>query len=240
MKNNNDFLTTSKLIINGFTLNPIRNKNDLKNIIKSLCNNYTKDHVCDFDGETIHKNYLKKQVGEIYVEEKIIEEELSYIGFVILENGYFTLTIKKNVFPSEILFDLYLEEKILDFQIIIDHLSCPAKANHVDGLGMFDYAYSLTYNTKHESKLYKDIKENCNYEYYTEDLNSLKNAECYFCSRPPEFFIFYNLPRKTIFVCKNHKNFGTQEEISSKDKEEYVLKEIKINGKIFQKNIKKH
>jgi hypothetical protein len=47
-----------------------------------------------------------------------------------------------------------------------------------------------------------------------------------------------NITREGNRICINSFVSGTQEEINSKDKEEYILEEIEINNTIFQKNIK--
>lgn len=268
MRNNSDFDAYTKLFIQGFTINPNKNINNFKNIIEGLCNYYKKSHVCDFDGETIHDNFLGKQVDHIHVQEIISKSESGRIGFVNLQNGYFVLKIIDSVYPAEIQFDLFLNEKLLDFQIIIDHLSAPALP--FDGLGMFDYSYNISHFTKKNNILAKDNKQIATYninKFYNEDehkdsivnneeykiiLNQLKEIECYFCNVLPVYCIFYGLPRKVVLVCENHKNVGSNKELNASedlDKDirilennfnnhKYELKVYDYNDKIYGKNVK--
>lgn len=247
MKNNADFEVCTKLFIQGFTINPNKNLVMFKDMIIGLCNSYSLKHYCDFDDNTIHMNYLGKQIGKIHVEEIISEKESGRIGFVNLENGYFVLKIIDNVYPSEIYFDLYLNEKLTDFQIIIDHLSAPAVP--LDGFGMFDYSYNVNYFTKNENKISKHnktespyfINDSYNSEKHNKNiledkeykliLNKLKEIECYFCSNIPTFVVFYGLPRKTIFVCKKHKKYGSSKELGSSKEDG---DDIRMLGNIFK------
>lgn len=208
-----DYPIATKLIINGFTINPIKDVKTLSNFLKGLCG-YGKKHACDFvDHTIIHTNYLKKQIGEAkidYVENKKFS---GLIAYVLLVNGYFVIKIQNNIYPAEIQFDLYLDEKMLDPYIILDHLSCPALPH--DGLGMFDYQYSLSYVTKPRSILSKKSKKVS----YVKDINSfqivlseLEKSSCYFCDTVAENFIFFDTPRKIVLSCKDHLELGTTRE----------------------------
>lgn len=221
MNNNNDFEIGTKLFITGFSINPVKDPQMLHQIIKGLCN-YESVHLCDFGNITEHKNYLGDLVGNIKVD--YIEEDKfkGVIGFACLTNGYFVLKIYDNVYPAEIQFDLYLNEKMDDAQIILDHLSSPS--GPFDGLCIFDYQYSLSYITKPKNILNKYNKNNAPYvvneaynsklhqqsvienKFYGVQLNELTNPQCYFCKDMPVIFKLYDNPRKIILVCNNHAN----------------------------------
>lgn len=247
MRNNLDFNVSTKLFISGFTINPNKNLSCFKDIISGLCNYYKKNHICDFDGETVHVNFLGQQIGELYVQEIMSDNESGRIGFVNLENGYFVLKIVDSVYPAEIQFDLFLNEKMTDFQIIIDHLSSPSLP--FDGLGMFDYSYNISYFTKKNNIITKENKNiapyDINEEYdfdkhqnyinnnkeYSIVLNQLKEIECYFCKSLPKYSIFYGLPRSIVFVCENHKDVGSNKELNASNEFD---KDIRLLGDIFK------
>lgn len=60
---------STHLIINGFTLNPVKDQIVFNQLIISLCSIYEKKHVCDHVREyhnekyVIHENYLGKLIG---------------------------------------------------------------------------------------------------------------------------------------------------------------------------------
>lgn len=55
---------TTRLIINGFTINPIKDTYALKIFIDSLCSIYDNNHLCDLGTGIVHQNYLGKQIAE--------------------------------------------------------------------------------------------------------------------------------------------------------------------------------
>lgn len=219
MHNNKDFEIGTRLFITGFTINPVKDTNVLYKIIKGLFS-YNKTHLCDFGNITEHQNFLGSLVGDIKVDYITSPLFNGVIGSANMDNGYFTLKIYDNVYPAEIQFDLYINSKVLDIQIILDHLSSPA--GPFDGLCMFDYQYSLSYITKRSSILNKNNKNTAAYElnepyseimhqesvtnnvFYEIKLNELKNPECYFCKKNPIMFKLYDNPRKLILVCEDH------------------------------------
>jgi len=243
---NKDIDVFSKLVIQGFTINPIKDKHSFKDIIFGLCTCYKEFHICDYGENPItHKNYLGKLVFDNIFVDYIDNKKNGIISFVVLENGYFTITLKYDVYPAEIVFDLFLYEKILDISIILDHLSAPPTKS--DGFGMFDYTYSLSYITKNKNILQKDqnqvllsneglsnnLKNKINHD---ETLNELKNIECYFCNNKATINIFFDTPRKVVMACDIHKNNGSTKEIEFNGK--YDLEVIKINGIEYGKNVK--
>lgn len=287
MHNNLDFEVSTKLFIRGFSINANQDIDSFKNIIKSLCDNYEDQHVCDFDDTVIHNNFLGKRTGEVYVEKifsnnpkslnlqntstsgpsragsfvenssnKDIFQELGFIGFVNLDNGYFILKLINNVYPAEIQFDLYLNNKVTDFQIIIDHLSAPGLPT--DGLGMFNYSYNVSYFTNQDSIISKYNKTVAPYKInnYNKDnsntviLNQLKEIECYFCNNIAKYSVFYGLPRKIIILCEEHKDLGStkefnfnpdlEDDIRHLESYKYKLVVEKNNFGSYSKNVKEN
>ena len=51
-------------MINGFTINPIKDEHLFEMLINSLCEIYDQKHFCDHRPGIIHKNYLGKQIGK--------------------------------------------------------------------------------------------------------------------------------------------------------------------------------
>lgn len=221
MHNNKDFEIGTKVFITGFTINPVKDPQVLYKIIEGLLS-YDKKHLCDFGNITEHENFLGSLVGDIkvdYIENKLFK---GAIGYANMDNGYFTLKIYDSVYPSEVQLDLYINSKVLDIQIILDHLSSPA--GPFDGLCIFDYQYSLSYISKRHNILNKNNKNIAAYdlnepynqkkhqdsiinnEFYEVKLNELKNPECFFCKNQPSMFKLYDNPRKLILVCDNHLN----------------------------------
>ena len=143
----------SHLVINGFTINPIKDANLLIAFINSLCEIYDKKHVCDHGTKIIHENFLGKQIGTPSVSYISNDAFNGLIGFAALENGYFVIKIWDNIYPAEIQFDLYLDQKMDDCSIIVDHLSCPAKP--YDGMGLFNCTYTLTHSVKNKTFISK-------------------------------------------------------------------------------------
>jgi len=243
----------SHLIINGFTINPIKDIYYLRILINSLCTIYDQAHECDFDSGIVHENYLGKQIGQpsvSYIENATFK---GLIGFAVLENGYFVIKIWDDIHPAEVQFDLYLDAKLPDCDIILDHLSCPVGDRYPfsDGLGLFDCTYSINYITKNESPISRINKktptyfknESFNLEKYSQDpqnysyvLNKFdKPPQCYFCEDNITDLIFSGHPNRIIFVCNEHKKNFHHENISSNFNSKKTIKII--NDKIITKNI---
>jgi hypothetical protein len=215
----------SHLTINGFTINPIKDIHCFTTLINSLCTIYDKEHECDHKIGVMHENYLGKQVGEPSISYIENESFKGLIGFTVLENGYFVIKIWDNIYPAEIQFDLYLDEKIKDCDLIIDHLSCPAQP--YDGMGLFNITYSLNNCIKSKTFISKNnnqippyyvnqpfnIEElNEKKENYYVTLNQLKEIECHFCNEQATNLIFVGIPKKIAAVCKMHLNIGSPRE----------------------------
>lgn len=231
MINHNEKIV-SHLTINGFTINPIKDISCFVTLINSLCTIYNKKHECDHRIGLMHENYLGKQVGEPSVSYIENESFKGLIGFTVLENGYFVIKIWDNIYPAEIQFDLYLDEKIKDCDLIVDHLSCPSKP--YDGLGLFNATYSLnnyvkskTFISKNNNQIppycvnepfnLKDLDEKKENYYYI--LNQLREVECHFCSEQATDLIFYDFPTKIAAVCKSHLSNGSNREFGGKNEQ---------------------
>jgi hypothetical protein len=254
----------SKLIINGFTINPIRDVNCFKQSISGLLDyDYKQKHICDFDGNEVHTNYLNKGKENIFVSDIITENGRGLIGFVSIKNGYYTLRITYDEYPARIQFDLSLDEKMFDPNLIIDHLCAPAVP--FDGFGMFDYTYSLNTILKPKS-IVSDVFNNIRYtnnepfnislfnsdDNYKIILNQLEKIHCYFCENVGEYFGFINESRRVVTVCKEHLNnlnSSHQENGNNfKDKDvrnvrKYINQFVKVldkdkDGNIISKHIK--
>ena len=225
MINHNEKIV-SHLTINGFTINPIKDVGCFTTFINSLCTIYYKKHECDHRIGLMHENYLGKQVGEPSVSYIENESFKGLIGFAVLENGYFVIKIWDNIYPAEVQCDLYLDEKMEDCDLIIDHFSCPAQP--YDGMGLFNTTYSLnnsvkskTFISKDNNKIYpycvnepfskKDFEEKK--ENYYVILNELREIECHFCNQKATDLIFCDFPKKLAAVCKSHMSFGSNREL---------------------------
>lgn len=240
----------SHLVINGFTINPVKDVSYLNVLINSLCTLYDNKHECDLGSGIVHENFLGKQIGEpsvSYVENTTFK---GLIGFAVLENGYFVIKIWDNIYPAEVQFDLYLDKYLPDCDIIIDHLACPVGI--YDGLGIFNVTYSLNHIKKSEppiSKENKNFPKNFNNETfdatkYNKDpqnysfvLNKLKKIECYFCEEQITDLFFADYPNKVIFVCDFHKKIMSYDAPNiSKNLEIKKIKKI-VDNEIITKNI---
>jgi hypothetical protein len=192
----------SRLVLNGFTMNPITHLPFLTDVLRGLAE-YDKNHQCDtgIDGP-IHTNYLGKTIfgpNGVTVTDK---DNNGNIVQGVLENGYYTLRIWDNVYPAKIQFDLFLENDLLDIDLIIDHFSAPGIPQ--DGFGLFDYTYSITKFKEHTSPLQKyNIYKNSQYEIndkiivddssrWIMKLNQLETSQCYFCKENATHWILYN------------------------------------------------
>lgn len=250
---------SSRLIINGFTINPLKDPDVLNVVIMALCSDYDLIHTCDHrldmldeKGEALlHKNYLGKLIDKplvSYVQNKSFQ---GLIGFAILENGYFTIKIWDNTYPAQVQFDLFLDEKMDDCDIILDHLSCPAGA--FDGLGLFNPTYSLTNFTKNDIFVTKNNKQDSAYlinkpfdkEKYDKDpdytftLNEFTKNECHFCKLTAEYLIFHGYPRKVVAVCKSCNREGAGREHGANPNAFFDIRrkeENKIEKIVYEKN----
>lgn len=245
--------------MHGFTINPVTDPEFLKNILRGL-GNYKDIHFCDYGiKNTTHKNYLGEIIGGPFASTVKTSESSGLIAHCMLDNGYYTVRVWNNVFPAEIYFDLFIEEELLDTDLIIDHLCAPAVPN--DGFGMFDYTFSTSKTMMPSSSLSKFSKVESSYivndpvSFIDEDredwevvLNQLKSPECHYCGNAPEHWIFIDddskihLNFKSVLVCGEHKIFGRSREISnesdkdgeldyrtSKNKKKFYMKEIVEN-----------
>lgn len=231
----------TKLIINGFTINPILDEESFKSSLMGIAN-YKDIHFCDYveKQKTIsHKNYLKKRIKSPFVNYLDNKNTRGWVGYQLLENGYYILKFWDNVYPARIQFDLYLDEKMHDADLIIDGLCAPAVP--FDGFGMFDYSYSLSYITKNSSILEKEnftpsykINEPFNYDSYINNiedykitLNQLDKIHCYFCNNDGKYFIFKQNKDSVVPVCKEHKVSGTQKEFGANQEEYEDIRTVK-------------
>jgi hypothetical protein len=231
-------MNSSRFVLHGYTINPITEAKTLHSIINGLCSyEYKISHICDFDPNRVkkHINYLGSPISVAKIEKIQDNDKTGLIATQFLTNGYFTIKIWENITPSLVRFDLYLDEKLDDIDLILDHLTSPAIPD--DGLGLFDYTYSLTHDQFHKHPLQKYDKKMSSYFIndkikYEDDeinwsitLNELDKIECHFCSNaatqwiiisPPwlkegEFGEDYNFI--TVTVCSNCVSRGRKGEI---------------------------
>jgi hypothetical protein len=221
----------TRLNINGFTINPIADKKFLFNIIKGLTE-YDDKHFCDYGKNVIHKNYLGNSAFLPEVSLINENEKTGFVGFCSLTNGYLVIRIFTDTYPATIDFDLVLDDKLEDIDLIIDHLCAPAIPN--DGLGMFDYTYSIKTEKMIDNSLFKDNRCDSSYELNDQIkfldegktewevvLNQLKTIECYYCKDSGTNWIFIDdtsnvhLDFKSVVVCKTHMDRGRIRELSS-------------------------
>lgn len=247
---------STRLILNGFTINPVTHLPHLINIFRGLTEYRTK-HKCDTGSDgPIHTNYLGKSIfGPVGTKiPDIYSDNAGSIVQGILENGYYTCRVWENCYPAKIQFDLFLENDLPDIDLIIDHLSAPAIPQ--DGLGLFDYTYSISNTKEHTTSLqknniYKDSSYHVNklisfetHDNWSVTLNELKTIECYFCNEKPEYWISLNKDNSnphtnyiSVLACPNHKGMGktTEDEYSDKtdqyysneNDQIYIMEEIK-------------
>jgi hypothetical protein len=247
----------TKLVINGFSINPILDENSFMLSTKGIAN-YEDIHLCDYGrdpeetvedyikkGMMSHKNYLGKRIGNPKVNYINNKNTRGWTGYQLIENGYYIIKIWDNFYPARIQFDLYLDEKMDDADLIIDGLCAPAVP--FDGFGMFDYSYSLSYITKPESILEKNDKtssyhlnEPFNIEKYIEEkggyeiiLNQLDTIHCHFCTNDGKYFIFGLNKQSVITVCENHIESGSNKEFGADQKQEIDKRNVSWYGDKF-------
>lgn len=254
----------SKLVINGFTINPIKDKDAFKITLESLFSyEYMEKHLCDLDSKTTHTNFLKKSTLDSTVFYIDNEFEKGLIGFVVLKNGYYTLKIVYSKNPAEIQLDMYINEPTLNSDLIIDHLCAPSVP--FDGFGMFDYTFSIL-NMSKPTTIVSDVDNNIRYtnnklfnmDEFNDDpkysivLNELQHIHCFYCDNEGKFFVFKNDSRKIVSVCIKHvnKKYVSTKELGHEGKgldirvvRKYVdsFKKLTVddnNGNIISKNKK--
>jgi len=254
---------STKLIINGFTLNPVTDELAFFLSVKGIAN-YKDFHICDYDKgnnneKKVHKNYLGKIISNPKVDYIDSGSFKGWIGCLVLENGYFVIKIWDSLYPARIQLDLYLDEKMEDADLIIDSLCAPAVP--FDGFGMFDYTYSLSYITKqtniidkdnnvpsYELNKFFDIDDYINkMGEYSIILNKLNKIQCYFCESQGEYFIFALNTRSIIPVCEIHKHRGSSKEFGHNEEEldkrkvewynnRFIMKTLENNNKKYTFN----
>lgn len=249
---NSEINTNVKIF--GFTINPPKNEEQMKNILYGLINNYEKKHICDFskNGDVVHINPLIEQkihFNEINVKKIRFKQNSVLIGFLPLNNGYMVIRIKLNTYPCEVSIHIFLNEKVEDIDLIIDHFSAPVLSNpenaNADGMELFDIDYSITYESergnkvnKHDKNIYPERTD-----WRGENKNYLHNIECFFCRKDAEFVSIYGHPGRSILVCETHKihvedNKSKEFKVDYKNNEKYLTTKITVNNEIYSKNIK--
>jgi len=221
----------SRLTINGFTINPILDPELLASTIRSL-SEYDENHLCDFGHTILHKNYLGKSLNYAQVF-RVDQDGFSGLqGHIDLTNGWITIRTWDNVYPSEVLIDIYVRGEIGDPDLILDHFCSPAMPH--DSLGLFDYTYSLNSTTTISTPIQKFNKKNPpylvnspivytnNYDNWEGTLNKFPKTECHFCKNVPVQWVIigppwredlvvhekYLIPVKTVAVCELHIEEG--------------------------------
>ena len=221
----------TRFILNGFTINPVTEKQILINVMRGL-GQYKKNHLCDYGKDVVHKNYLGGIVLGPFAAEVDDVKNAGLVGNCILDNGYYTVRIWNNIHPSRFQFDLFLEDDLKDLDLIIDHLSAPPIPN--DGFGIFDYTYSLETEKIPDSFLFKNKHNDSSYQINNKInflnkekneweivFNELKSVECHYCKENGTNWIFIDdvgknhLNFKSVIVCKEHLDNGRIRELSS-------------------------
>jgi hypothetical protein len=218
----------TRLTVNGFTMNPITNPMLLSVVINGLVS-YKDNHLCDYGQASTHKNYLGKKITEPIV---TVSEDKSFIqAHVGLTNGWINIRITNNVYPAKVVLDAYVAGDIKDADLIIDHLCAPALP--MDGIGMFDYTYTLQSNPilnnamskhNHHASPYKLNDPALVSDGSVEvTLNKLSSIECHFCSSPAVTWLIVGppmgpeanklVPPRVVTSCKSHMINGRVTEI---------------------------
>ena len=193
---------SSKFSLRGYTINPIKDPEWLGNMLSGLFT-YSKEHLCDYGHESYHKNYLGNPIGKPYI---VYIEDAGNRGLIAtqyMSNGHFVIKIVDDVYPSEIRFDLFLNESLDDAELLIDHLTSPAIP--FDGPGIFDYTYSLIHENTPVHHLNKSDKSKSSYFIndplkkeedgsWSATLNELGKIECYFCKKEASRWIIIGAP----------------------------------------------
>lgn len=191
----------SHIKITGFTLNPIKDYKLGESLMFGL-GQYPKEHVCDFNPEIKHTNYLGTIEDREIIYSKYIEEvgNRGLVVFAPLTNGgHYTLRIWDESYPAYVQFEAYIKNRVYDADLILDHLKAPAFP--WDGIGLFDETCSIAESQIRFSPLMKSSEkffpgyvvkdpliidhENTTYSGY---LNELDKIFCYFCEFKAEFW----------------------------------------------------
>lgn len=225
----------SKFTLHGYTINPVQDIEWLNNFIFGLFT-YSKEHLCDYGSGKKHLNYLGKQIEPPYIVKIENPGNKGLIATQYMTNGYFIIKITDDIYPAEVRFDLFLNESLNDIELIIDHLTAPAIP--FDGLGVFDYKYSLSQENVMVHNLNKYDRSESSYNInepmikssdgsWSVVLNELEEIKCYFCNSLATRWIIsghpcrplesnqsnINLPvSKTLPVCIDHTNMGRNRE----------------------------
>lgn len=188
----------SHLVVNGYTINPIMDARQGLTLLSGL-GEYPPEHKCDADHNVVHKNYL----GQIYENSIMskyinIEGERGLFCTAILTNGHYTLRIWDETKPARVRFDAYVKGAMYDADLILDHLKAPAIP--WDGVGLFDYTYSINQSPIIFSPMMKqDISKDpytmgtgwkIDYETLTYEgtPNQLNTIKCYFCPNDGKYW----------------------------------------------------
>jgi hypothetical protein len=239
----------------GFTINPPKNEEQLKNILYGLTNSYEKKHICDFseNSDVVHVNpFIEQKIhfDQISVKKIDFKQTCTLVGFLPLNNGYVVIRIKLNTYPCEVGVHIFLNEKVEDIDLVIDHLSAPALLNsknaNADGMELFDIDYSITYESEKNNKINKHDKNIYpeRTDWRGENKNYLHNIECFFCREDAGFVSIHGHPARSVLVCEIHKNYvedkkSKQFTVNYKNNEKYLTTKFVINDEIYSKNIKK-
>jgi hypothetical protein len=155
------------------------------------------------------------------------------IGFAALVNGYYVLRIWDEYKPAQIEFNVYVRGD-LDPDICLDHLKAPyAKEDGVvDGLGMFDFSYSIVKEPIPFNQIMKTNKELKPYAINAEGYKVLDIISCYCCPMQAKYWGilppapskdyrdsiedswirenyengFYKNSFMSVPICENHRN----------------------------------
>ena len=224
----------SHLSIKGFTLNPLKNRYMAENLLRGLGTTYEKNHNCDWDSSVTHRYHFEEILLESincnYIEDK---GSRGMVGFAALVNGYYVLRIWDEYEPAQIEFNVYVRGD-LDPDICLDHLKAPYSKEKVnaDGLGMFDFTYSLVKEPLPFNQIMKKDKELRPYAIDAEGHKTLDIISCYRCPEQAKYWgILPPIPNKTyrdkvenswmqenyengfydnsfmsVPVCENHRN----------------------------------
>jgi hypothetical protein len=206
----------SHLSIKGFTLNPLKDPRHIRNLLYGLGTTYNKKHPCDWDDSLIHTYYFEKIIEESiscnYVED---EGFRGIVAFAALLNGYYVLRIWDEYEPAQIEFNVYVKGD-LDPDVCLDHLKAPVSKTQdiTDGLGMFDFTYSLTKQPVLFNSIMKNNKKIKAYETDLNGYNTLNIIGCHFCKMqakywgilPPEPNKFYMESKENEWIKENYKN----------------------------------
>lgn len=204
----------SHLNVTGFTLNPVKSTEEIQNLFIGL-GSYPPTHICDADTELEHENY----VGSIILDSisSFYQKEPNSGIFLsaCYSNGYATLKIWDTFLPARFEFNMHLNGFMKDADLILDHLKAPARPS--DGIGAFDYEFSLTTKEVPFSRLSKkdptfaDIKLGTEFEINLDtreikgDPATLSQITCYACTEPALYWGMTKVPVPTNYRLNKYK-----------------------------------